>query len=184
MWGLWGVSDLLCVMTNSPLCCLVVKIRKYQWGAVKIMDFFPRNKFENFYSLFSFQLLKWAYTIKRKFRFISKFPFEASPPPPWPLQDLLVWPLSFRKMKALLPLPSLTSLLAGGGEASRTLIEKYKDRDLCDMVLLHSKEAAWDNKLNSYVLNFRGRASQVRTWGLRTVCADQHLQTRQFSFIQ
>ena len=65
-------------------------------------------------------------------------------------------------MKALLPLPSLTSLLAGGGEASRTLIEKYKDRDLCDMVLLHSKEAAWDNKLNSYVLNFRGRANQVR----------------------
>ena len=65
-------------------------------------------------------------------------------------------------MKALLPLPSLTGLLTGGGDSGRSLMEKYKDRDLCDMILLQSKEAAWDNKLNSYVLNFRGRANQVR----------------------
>ena len=30
------------------------------------------------------------------------------------------------------------------------------------MILLNSKEASWDRKLNSYVLNFRGRANQVR----------------------
>ena len=40
-------------------------------------------------------------------------------------------------------------------------MDKYKDRDVCDMILLHNKEAAWDKKLNSYVLNFRGRANQV-----------------------
>ena len=62
----------------------------------------------------------------------------------------------------LLPLPSLASVNTVGGGGGRTLIEKYKDRDLCSLVLLQSKEAAWDNKLNSYVLNFRGRANQVR----------------------
>ena len=29
------------------------------------------------------------------------------------------------------------------------------------MVVLSSKEAAWDPRLASYVLNFRGRANQV-----------------------
>ena len=67
-------------------------------------------------------------------------------------------------MKVVLPLPSLASLntvVCGPGEGGRTLIEKYKDRDLCSLVLLHSKEAAWDRKLNSYVLNYKGRANQV-----------------------
>ena len=69
-------------------------------------------------------------------------------------------------MKVLLPLPSLASVNtvmcgAQAGEGGRTLIEKYKDRDLCSLVLLHSKEAAWDRKLNSYVLNYKGRANQV-----------------------
>jgi len=74
-----------------------------------------------------------------------------------------------RKMKVLLPLPSLSSfhtvmcsgcnsLPCSGG---RSLMDKYKDRDVCDMILLHNKEAAWDKKLNSYVLNFRGRANQA-----------------------
>ena len=70
----------------------------------------------------------------------------------------------FRKMKVLLPLPSLASVntvMCGAGEGRRTLIEKYKDRDLCSLVLLHSKEAAWDRKLSSYVLNYKGRANQV-----------------------
>ena len=42
------------------------------------------------------------------------------------------------------------------------MISKYKDRETCDMILLQSKEAAWDRKLNSYVLNFKGRAKQVK----------------------
>ena len=46
-------------------------------------------------------------------------------------------------------------------KGGRSLMDKYKDRDVCDMILLHNKEAAWDKKLNSYVLNFRGRANQV-----------------------
>ena len=29
------------------------------------------------------------------------------------------------------------------------------------MIFLHNKEASWDRKLNSYVLNFQGRANQV-----------------------
>jgi len=69
-----------------------------------------------------------------------------------------------RKMKVLLPLPSLASVntvMCGGAEGGRTLIEKYKDRDLCSLVLLHSKDAAWDRKLNSYVLNYKGRANQA-----------------------
>ena len=61
----------------------------------------------------------------------------------------------------LLPLPSLASVNTVGGGGGRTLIEKYKDRDLCSLVLLQSKEAAWDRKLNSYVLNYKGRANQV-----------------------
>ena len=68
-------------------------------------------------------------------------------------------------MKVLLPLPSLASVntvMCEGAEGGRTLIEKYKDRDLCSLVLLHSKDAAWDRKLNSYVLNYKGRANQVR----------------------
>ena len=67
-------------------------------------------------------------------------------------------------MKVLLPLPSLASVntvMCGASEGRRTLIEKYKDRDLCSLVLLHSKDAAWDRKLNSYVLNYKGRANQV-----------------------
>ena len=44
----------------------------------------------------------------------------------------------------------------------RTLINKYKERDVCDMIFLHNKEASWDRKLNSYVLNFQGRANQVK----------------------
>ena len=64
-------------------------------------------------------------------------------------------------MKVLLPLPSLASVNTVGGGGGRTLIEKYKDRDLCSLVLLQSKEAAWDRKLNSYVLNYKGRANQV-----------------------
>ena len=78
-------------------------------------------------------------------------------------------------MKALLPLPSLTGLLTGGGDSSRSLIEKYKDRELCDMVLLHSKEASWDNKLNSYVLNFRGRANQVSVLPTKALQISQKL---------
>ena len=30
------------------------------------------------------------------------------------------------------------------------------------MIFLHNKEASWDRKLNSYVLNFQGRANQVK----------------------
>jgi len=77
-----------------------------------------------------------------------------------------------RKMKVLLPLPSLSSvhtvLCPGAGSRrlhdcgeGRSLISKYKDRETCDMILLQSKEAAWDRKLNSYVLNFKGRAKQA-----------------------
>ena len=42
------------------------------------------------------------------------------------------------------------------------MIDKYKERDVCDMIFLHNKEASWDRKLNSYVLNFQGRANQVK----------------------
>jgi len=78
-----------------------------------------------------------------------------------------------RKMKVLLPLPSLSSMhtvISSGNGSNRcngqvvggqSLIDKYKNRDICDMILLNSKEASWDRKLNSYVLNFRGRANQA-----------------------
>ena len=81
-------------------------------------------------------------------------------------------------MKVLLPLPSLSSanavmssdmgkkglkniILLSFILDGRTLINKYKERDVCDMIFLHNKEASWDRKLNSYVLNFQGRANQV-----------------------
>lgn len=68
-----------------------------------------------------------------------------------------------RKMKVLLPLPSLSSANAimSSDMDGRTLINKYKERDVCDMIFLHNKEASWDRKLNSYVLNFQGRANQA-----------------------
>ena len=83
-------------------------------------------------------------------------------------------------MKVLLPLPSLSSanavMSSDMGKKGpnrygillfvfldgRTLINKYKERDVCDMIFLHNKEASWDRKLNSYVLNFQGRANQVK----------------------
>ena len=37
------------------------------------------------------------------------------------------------------------------------------------MVVLSSKEAAWDPRLASYVLNFRGRANQVIRTFLRVI---------------
>ena len=85
-------------------------------------------------------------------------------------------------MKVLLPLPSLSganvvmSSEMGINDLSqknsnlwyfycltdgRSLIDKYKEREVCDMIFLHNKEASWDRKLNSYVLNFQGRANQV-----------------------
>ena len=57
-------------------------------------------------------------------------------------------------------------LVAAGG---RSLAERYKSREVCDMVVLSSKEAAWDPRLASYVLNFRGRANQVIRTFLRVI---------------
>ena len=44
----------------------------------------------------------------------------------------------------------------------KSLLEKYKQRDTSDMILLTSKDAEWDKELKSYVLNYHGRATQVK----------------------
>ena len=65
-----------------------------------------------------------------------------------------------RKMKVLIPRPSVdrsTPVFCTG----KSLIEKYKQRDTADLILLTSKDAEWDKELKSYVLNYHGRASQV-----------------------
>jgi len=65
-----------------------------------------------------------------------------------------------RKMKVLIPRPSVdrsTPVFCTG----KSLIEKYKQRDTADLILLTSKDAEWDKELKSYVLNYHGRASQA-----------------------
>ena len=65
-----------------------------------------------------------------------------------------------RKMKVLIPRPSKdkrTPAFCVG----KTLLQKYKDRDTSDIIMLTSKDAEWDKELKSYVLNYHGRASQV-----------------------
>ena len=66
-----------------------------------------------------------------------------------------------RKMKVLIPQPSIdrnTPVFCAGN----SLIEKYKQRDTADLIMLTSKDAEWDKELKSYVLNYHGRATQVR----------------------
>ena len=66
-----------------------------------------------------------------------------------------------RKMKVLVPRPSMDrntpSICVG-----KSLLEKYKQRDTSDLIMLTSKDAEWDKELKSYVLNYHGRATQVR----------------------
>jgi len=65
-----------------------------------------------------------------------------------------------RKMKVLIPRPctdrSTPSICVG-----KSLLEKYKQRDTSDLIMLTSKDAEWDKELKSYVLNYHGRATQA-----------------------
>ena len=66
-----------------------------------------------------------------------------------------------RKMIVLIPRPvndKKTPVLCVG----KSLLEKYKERDTSELIMLTSKDAEWDKQLKSYVLNYRGRASQVK----------------------
>ena len=67
-----------------------------------------------------------------------------------------------RKMIVLIPRPvndKKTPVLCVG----KSLLEKYKERDTSELIMLTSKDAEWDKQLKSYVLNYRGRASQVKS---------------------
>ena len=64
-------------------------------------------------------------------------------------------------MKVLIPRPSTdsnTTVFCVG----KSFIEKYKQRDTSDLIMLTSKDAEWDKELKSYVLNYHGRATQVK----------------------
>ena len=61
-----------------------------------------------------------------------------------------------RKMLVLLPQGG--TMVGRGG-----LFESWERRQTQDLVVFCSKEATWDKTLNSYVLNYHGRASQVET---------------------
>ena len=64
-------------------------------------------------------------------------------------------------MTVLIPRPAkdkITPVLCVG----KSLLQKYKQRDTSELIMLTSKDAEWDKELKSYVLNYRGRASQVR----------------------
>ena len=66
-----------------------------------------------------------------------------------------------RKMKVLIPRHSKdrsTPVFCVG----KSLLEKYKQRDTSDLIMLTSKDAEWDKELKSYVLNYHGRATQVK----------------------
>ena len=56
-------------------------------------------------------------------------------------------------MRVLLP--------RGSRSRRKTLLESYKERKTEGVLVLGSKEAQWDAALNSYVLNYHGRASQA-----------------------
>ena len=66
-----------------------------------------------------------------------------------------------RKMRVLIPRPSRDRSLPAFC-VGKSLLEKYKDRDTSDLIMLTSKDAEWDKELKSYVLNYHGRATQVR----------------------
>jgi len=59
-----------------------------------------------------------------------------------------------RKMSVILP-RGLRARGRGG------LLDTYRQRQTEDLYVLTSKEAKWDKALNSYVLNYHGRASQA-----------------------
>ena len=65
-----------------------------------------------------------------------------------------------RKMKVLIPKPSKDKR-SPAFCVGKSLLEKYKERDTSDIIMLTSKDAEWDKELKSYVLNYHGRASQV-----------------------
>lgn len=58
-----------------------------------------------------------------------------------------------RKMRVVLP--------RSGETPRRGLLDSYRERMTEGVVVLASKEAEWDKVLNSYVLNYHGRASQA-----------------------
>jgi len=65
-----------------------------------------------------------------------------------------------RKMKVLIPRPSKDKR-SPAFCVGKTLLQKYKERDTSDIIMLTSKDAEWDKELKSYVLNYHGRASQA-----------------------
>ena len=65
-----------------------------------------------------------------------------------------------RKMKVLIPRPSRDKNLPAFS-VGKSLLQKYKERDTSDLIMLTSKDAEWDKELKSYVLNYHGRATQV-----------------------
>lgn len=60
-----------------------------------------------------------------------------------------------RKMKLVLPRNT------EGNRGRESLLDKYRQRHMENLHVLCSKDAQWDQSLNSYVLNYHGRATQA-----------------------
>ena len=73
-----------------------------------------------------------------------------------------------RKIMVLIPRPAKNKKTPGICVGENLLV-KYRQRDTSELIMLSSKDAEWDKELKSYVLNYRGRASQVRTINYSTI---------------
>jgi tubby-related protein 1 len=51
--------------------------------------------------------------------------------------------------------------MANNKKENGSIIEKWKRKDMNDLVDLHNKTPIWNEETQSYVLNFHGRVTQA-----------------------
>ncbi|CAH0397204.1 unnamed protein product [Chilo suppressalis] len=68
-----------------------------------------------------------------------------------------------RKMTVILPgmTPDRQRVTIAPQDDSETLLERCKNQNLDDIVVLHNKTPVWNDETQSYVLNFHGRVTQA-----------------------
>lgn len=67
---------------------------------------------------------------------------------------------------------------------SETLIERWKNGNMTDLLELHNKQPVWSDETQAYVLNFHGRVTQASVKNFQLVhCADEDYIVLQFGRI-
>jgi hypothetical protein len=56
-----------------------------------------------------------------------------------------------------------------------TIVEKWKRKEMADLVELHNKTPIWNEETQSYVLNFHGRVTQASVKNFQIVHANDSM---------